>query len=275
MIMAATFVIPVFNQLHFTQGCIESLNRSGVPDSDILLVDNASTDGTKEYLASRSGLRVISNPVNRGCSTAWNQGVEAAAPAAWTVVMNNDVLVAPGFRDGLIAFAEQGGWDIVSPAMVEGEMDYDFTAFGAEFPGRMRSVWRAGIASGVCFMVHRRVFDRIGCFDPQLGQAGYEDEDFFRRARGAGFRLAVTGRALLHHFGSVTQKSVKAGMGVANSARLGNRDYFRKKHRLNWLRRRFERLKERFQTGFWRWKERRRFGLTLRLWRQAGQWRYL
>lgn len=268
------FVIPVFNQLHYTQQCLDSLNRDGVPDSRLVLVDNASTDGTRQFLASRPGIRTISNPTNLGCSAAWNQGVEAAAPATWTAVTNNDVFVAPGFTTALVGFAQQGNWDIVSPSMVEGELDYDFGAFALEFGRKMAKVHRPGLASGVCFMVHRRVFERIGVFDPKLGQAGYEDEDFFRRARSAGFRLAVTGQALLHHFGSVTQESVKARMGGASRARLGNSDYFRHKHGLNWFRRRSERLREHLRTWSWRAAEFRRFGLTLRIQRTRGEWRY-
>jgi N-acetylglucosaminyl-diphospho-decaprenol L-rhamnosyltransferase len=136
--------------------------------------------------------------------------------------------------------------------------------------GRRR---RQGLAFGVCFMVRRRVFDAIGVFDTQLGQAGYEDEDFFRRARTAGFRLATTGRAYLHHFGSVTQKSVKAALGKEQSARLGNRDYFRQKHGLNWLRRRTDRLQGKVRSAFWRWNERRRGGFTLLMRRVDGGWR--
>jgi N-acetylglucosaminyl-diphospho-decaprenol L-rhamnosyltransferase len=271
----ALFVIPVFNQLHYTRGCLESLTKSGVKNPDIIVVDNASTDGTGQYLASQPGLQVVSNTTNLGCSAAWNQGIQAASPATWTIVMNNDVLVGPVFREGLVRFAEAGGWDIVSPAMSEGELDYDFGAFSGDFLKKMRAVRRPGLASGVCFMVHRRVFEKIGTFDPKLGQAGYEDEDFFRRASVAGLRLATTGSAWLHHFGSVTQKSVKAKMGVQDSTRLGNRNYFRKKHGLNWLRRRTERLQERLRNRFWRWNEYRQHGLTLHMVREAGQWRLL
>jgi N-acetylglucosaminyl-diphospho-decaprenol L-rhamnosyltransferase len=270
--MEVIFVIPVFNQLHYTKQCLESLNRTGVSDSEIVLVDNASTDGTREFLSDRPDLRLISNPTNLGCSVAWNQGVEAAAKARWTVVMNNDVIIASGFRDGLVGFAETRQFDIVSPGMGEGELDYDFAAFSDDFQRKLGQASRSGVASGVCFMVHRRVFERIGLFDTKVGLAGYEDEDFFRRARTTGFRLAITGRAYLHHFGSVTQKSVKVDMGLPNSARLSDKEYFRKKYRLTWLRRRTERLQEKTRGAFWRWRERRRYGLTLVMHRCAGQW---
>jgi N-acetylglucosaminyl-diphospho-decaprenol L-rhamnosyltransferase len=270
-----TFVIPVFNQLHYTKQCLESLNRNGVPDNKIVVVDNASTDGTHEFLDGRTQLRLISNPANLGCSAAWNQGAEAAAPARWTMVMNNDVIVAPGFCDGLVGFAEAKRCDIVSPGMGEGDLDYDFDAFSREFLHKLGQARRSGVASGVCFMVHRRVFESIGLFDTKVGLAGYEDEDFFRRARGAGFRLAITGRAYLHHFGSVTQKSIKASIGLPNSARLSDKDYFRQKHHLHWLRRKADNAREKIQGRIWRWSECRRFGLTLVMRRFGGKWSFV
>jgi GT2 family glycosyltransferase len=270
--MDVSVVIPVFNQLDYTAQCLDSLNRAGVADSEIVVINNGSTDGTKEYLEHRREIRVISNETNQGCSFAWNQGVKASK-ATWTVLLNNDVIVPPGWREGLVQFAEEKNFDIVSPAQCDGPKDYDFNEFSIRFMATMGEFYRRGSASGVCFMVHSRVFEAIGLFDVKLGQAGYEDEDFFRRARRAGFRLALTGRSFLHHFGSVTQKSVKSAMAIPNSARLGNRDYFRKKHRLNWLRRRTDRLRGKLQWAIWRRKECRHAGLALVIRRVDGQWR--
>lgn len=180
--------------------------------------------------------------------------------------------VAPGFREGLLGFAQEARCDIVSPAMGEGELDYDLASFSKAFMTSMGGMQRAGLAFGVCFMVHRPVFEKIGLFDTKLGLAGYEDEDFFRRAQAAGFRLGTTGRAYLHHFGSVTQKMVKASRGDDVSARLGNREYFRNKHGLNWLRRRTDRVLTKLRWSLWRRRERRHGEWTLIMRRTGGQW---
>jgi GT2 family glycosyltransferase len=267
------FIIPVFNQAHYTEQCLRSLQQIGVANADVVVVDNASTDETGALLAAQPHIRLVSNARNLGCSTAWNQGVEAAG-AEWSFILNNDVVVAAELREGMVRFAQERHCDIVSPAMGEGELDYDPQAFGKTFIARMEAAHRAGVAFGSCFMVHRRVFEAIGGFDTQLGQAGYEDEDFFRRALAAGFHLGVTGKAYLHHFGSITQRSVKTDRGIPDSARLSNRDYFRQKHHLGWVRRRTERMREKLRGAYWRWNERRRFGMTLRMWRRDGQWHF-
>lgn len=261
-------VIPVFNQARYTQSCLDSLRASGVSDSQIVVVNNASTDNTAALLSERPELNVIHNDTNRGCGYAWNQGVRACQ-ATWTILLNNDVLVPPGWLEGLLAFVEENHFDIVSPAICNGEQDYDLEAFARQFMQKMARVKRLGTASGVCFMVHHPVFDSVGLFDddPRLG--GYEDDEFFRRSRQAGFRLATTGRSFLHHFGSVTQKAIKAGMHKPRGS-LGDRAYYRQKYRLTWLKRRRWRLQNQFLNAWWRTRERLRFHCTLVSDRQDG-----
>jgi N-acetylglucosaminyl-diphospho-decaprenol L-rhamnosyltransferase len=259
--MDVAIVIPVFNQAHYTTQCLDSLHSAGVADSSVFVVDNASTDETPACLAARSQIHVIRNSTNRFCS-AWSQGARAAGPATWTVVLNNDVLIPRGWLEGLTQFAEQEGFDVVSPALCEGQQDYDFTTHATQFMAKMAHARRRGLANGACFMVHRRVFDAIGYFDedPRLG--GYQDDEFFRRCRQNGFRLALTGRSFLHHFGSVTQKAVVARMDQPGVS-LGDRSYYRQKYGLTWFKRQREGWFQKLVTAKWRLTERLRYGCTL------------
>ena len=259
--MDINFTSAVFNQLVYTKGCVESLNRAGISDSQIIIVNNASTDDTVKFLVGRPEIRTIHNTENRGCGFAWTQGAKISG-TPWTVVMNNDVLVPPGSIEGLISFAEEKKIDIVSPAMCEGKADYDLTAHATDFMRRMNDVYRRNVAHGVCFMVHQRVFDAIGYFDsdPKLG--GYEDDEYFRRARGAGLRLAMTGRAFLHHFGSITQKSIQAKSSQPRKS-LGDRAYYRRKTGQTWIKRKVNQIRQGVRDVWWRHSEFRRFGHTL------------
>jgi GT2 family glycosyltransferase len=265
-------VIPVFNQLHYTRTCLDSLHRAGVTDAQVIIVNNASTDGTKEFLATRPGICAIHNEANRGCGFAWSQG-SRASQATWTIVANNDILVPPGCLEGLVHFAEEENIDVASPAMCEGEADYDWPAYAAEFMRVMAPASRHAVASGSFFMVHRRVFDAVGFFDddPKLG--GYEDDEFFRRARRAGFRLAITGQAYYHHFGGTTQKSIKASLNQPNMS-LGDRTYYRKKTGQTWPKRKWNQVKQAVRVNWWKNSERLRYGHTLHEKRIAGKWLY-
>jgi N-acetylglucosaminyl-diphospho-decaprenol L-rhamnosyltransferase len=259
--MDVSIVIPVFNQLAYTRQCLESLGHAGIADGQIIIINNASTDGTAEFLTVRPDIRTIHNPQNRGCGFAWTQGAKMSG-MTWTIVMNNDVLVPPGCIEGLISFAEERKYDIVSPAMCEGEVDYDFPAHAADFMRRLRDAFRRDVAHGVAFLVHRRVFDAVGYFDsdPKLG--GYEDDEYFRRARGAGLRLAMTGRAFLHHYGSVTQKSIQAVCRQPRKS-LGDREYYRRKTGQTWSRRKVYQVKHAVRTAWWKRTEMKNFGRTL------------
>ena len=260
------FVLSVCNQLDATVRCLESLARIGVSDSEIVVVDNASTDGTREFLAGRPSLCVLSNRSNLGQSAGWNQGVQAAG-ATWTVILTPEVILAPGFREGLIHFAEEGGCDLVSPAIGEGELDYELSAFTKEFVKTMGRACRYGMAWSCLFMVHRRVFVRVGLFDTGLQPAGAEAEDFFRRACAVGFRMAVTGRAYVHYHGAIPPSRLLGRVQQPN----GDHRESQKTRRLAWC---SEALRDKARAALWRFNERWRFGMTLRMKRSRGRWRF-
>ncbi len=267
-----TIIIPVFNQLSYTANCVESLNRAGLPDSQIVIVNNASTDGTAEYLAGRPQILAIHNTQNRCCAFAWNRALKLRQ-TIWTGVLNNDIIITPNTPLELLRFAEAGKFDVVSPAVCEGELDYDFQSHADEFIRIMAPASRRNVVCSSFFMVHKRVFDAIGFFDddPKLG--GYEDDEFFRRGRRAGFRMAITGGAFHHHFGGTTQRSIKASLIRPNMS-LGDRTYYRKKTGQTWGKRKWNQVRHAVRVNWWKYSERLRYGHTLHEKRIAGEWGY-
>jgi GT2 family glycosyltransferase len=260
------FVLSVCNQLDATVRCLESLAHIGVSDSEIVVVDNASTDGTREFLAGRPSLCVLSNRAGLGRSAGWNQGIQAAG-ATWTVILTPEAIPTPGFREGLIHFAEEEGCDLASPAVGEGDLDYELSAFAEKFVKTMGRACRHGMAWSGLFIVHRRVFDRVGLFDPGMQPAGAEVEDFFRRACAVGFRLAVTGRAYMHYCGAMPPIRLTGRVKKPN----GDHRESQKTRRMAWC---SEYLRGKMQALLWRFNEQRHFGMTLRMKRSRGRWRF-
>jgi len=248
----ASIVIPVYNQLEFTRQCLDSLKQFDELNSEIIIVDNGSGDGTAEYLQYLSGYEIISNAVNRGCAAGWNQGVERAT-GDWIVILNNDVILTKSWLPTLLEVASKENLDIISPAIREFELNYGLDTYANEFTSKMKGIIRLGLADGICFAVHRRVFDKIGLFDENFRIGQFEDADFFRRARMAGFRLGTVGDVLIHHFGSITQKAIKKDNSKSDYE-AANRSYFRSKWNQNWLRRKFE--KAVWSIRFSRWRRR-------------------
>lgn len=250
--MNVSIVVPVYNQLAFTKGCLDSIQKYSEP-SEIIIIDNGSSDGTQEFLASHPDIIVITNDDNKGFAAACNQGAKAAK-GAWIVILNNDVVVSPDWLTGLVEFAEATPSDIVTPAIREGEMNYDIISYSQKFIHTMADVARLGDADGICFMVRRQVFEEIGYLDENFRIGQFEDVDFFRRAKTAGFKLGITGRSFIHHFGSITQNSIRKSKAV-NPYEAINRAYYREKWNLNWWKRFWERRQSKARERYWRLKE--------------------
>lgn len=201
-----SIVIPVYNQLSYTQQCLDSIARCTQQPYELILVDNASSDGTREFLATLKAI-VITNHTNLGCAKAWNQGVRASKGDV-IGILNNDIVVTPGWLAGLMTFMDQTGHGIVSPSAREGVLDYDLDSYAAEFVRLCAQATRAEVY-GSCMLIRRRVFNRIGLFDEGFSYGGGEDIDFLWRTREAGFSVGMTGSVLIHHFGMTTQDAIK------------------------------------------------------------------
>lgn len=270
--MKIAVVIPVLNQLAYTQGCLHCLEADIAAGVSVVVIDNGSTDGTGAWLKLYSGITVISNAENRGCAAAWNQGCRAARDADWVVVLNNDVLLPTGWLGKLIGAAEREGLDVVSPAMRERDQNYPFTEYAADFMERMARVVRCGVAHGVCFAVSRRAFEKIGEFDEAFRIGQFEDSDFFRRAKLAGMKLGIVGACFIHHFGSVTQDALRSSTKV-RPYEAENRAYFRAKWKISWWRRSWDKFLAKRLLAAWRQAELTAHGRTLHEKWDAGAWK--
>src|SRR5687767_10829268 len=120
--MTVTIVIPVLNQLHYTQQCVQSLLDGGTLPGELLVIDNGSSDETPAWLAAHPEIPSIRNRVNLGCGGAWTQGA-LHDHHDWVVLLNNDILACPGAIASLLAAADAHGLDVVSPGLFEGPLD--------------------------------------------------------------------------------------------------------------------------------------------------------
>lgn len=258
-----------YGQLHYTRQCVDSMVRHGTPLDRVVVVDNGSKDGTREYLATLPLGGRIYNTDNLGCGVAWNQGA-LALQAEWTIVMNNDVLVSAGWVENLIGAATRHGLRVVSPALVEGELEYDFEAFAPEASQRMHDAVRRGWCHAVCMAIHRSVWLDVGYFQPVPRLLGYEDTLFFHEMAKAGVVGGTTGAAWLHHFGSITQTAMKQERGLQQSDNLGYRYNYRLLGK-SWLRRKIDKARLLRDQKQWRAEELARYGMTMRGYCRNGE----
>ena len=128
---SVSLVIALYNQVDYTRRCIESILECTPRPYELILVDNASVDATADYVRGLSAT-VISNRTNLGCAKAWNQGIRASHGDV-VGILNNDIVVTPGWIEKLLDFRERGAHGIVCPSAREGPLDYDLQAYAGEF----------------------------------------------------------------------------------------------------------------------------------------------
>ena len=95
-------VVPNYNGIAFVERCFKALIKDA-PKAELLLVDNGSTDGSRELTARRfPQVRIIALKENYGFCRAANEGMKAAS-SPYVILLNNDTEVLPGFTKALVS----------------------------------------------------------------------------------------------------------------------------------------------------------------------------
>lgn len=207
-------VVPIFNNLDYTKGCIEALaaNSGDAVPWELILVDNGSTDGTADFLLGLSGdVTLVRNPSNLGFAVACNQGA-ALARGEHIVFLNNDTVPGNGWLEALVMGAEAEGAAIAGAKLLypDGRVQHAGVAFGeegigyhifcglkADAPAVNRRRFLKAVTAA-CMLVKSEVFRDLGGFDEGY-RNGFEDVDFCLRAGGKGHRILFVPEAVLIH----------------------------------------------------------------------------
>jgi len=227
-----SIVIVTFNQLWATRQCVDSILMRTDEAIELIFVDNGSTDGTPDYLQSIPGAKVILNQDNRGFAPAVNQGLQIARGQN-LLLLNNDCIVTTGWLDGLLeALYDDSANGLVGPVSnnVSGEQQIpvtytDLTSLdGFAWDCRSnRQLTETDRLIGFCMLFRREVMDRVGLLDERFEIGCFEDDDFCRRARNAGFRALIASHVFVYHFGSATFRG--SGLNFAEILRTNEQRY--------------------------------------------------
>jgi len=210
-----SIVIVTHNQLEYTRQCLDSVRRFTDEPFELIVVDNASTDGTVEYLRALPGVRVIANDANRGFPAAVNQGI-AIASGRQVLLLNNDTVVTTGWLgrmlralhgDPLVGLVGPCSNFVSGPQQVEAGYDNmaELDGFAWDW-GKAHEGLRVQVNRlvGFCLLIRREVIETIGLLDERFGVGCFEDDDYCLRAIQAGFRAVIAGDAFVHHYGGRT-----------------------------------------------------------------------
>jgi N-acetylglucosaminyl-diphospho-decaprenol L-rhamnosyltransferase len=204
---------------------LDSVAATTIAVTEVVLVDNGSTDGAPEAAAERSGVRLIRSGDNVGFGQAANLGV-AATDADWVLVANPDVVLRPDALANLLAAAERwpragalgplirtedGALYPSARALPSLGRGIGHAVFGWWWPGNPwtlayrreneRLVERvAGWLSGSCLLLRRKAFDSVAGFDPRYFMY-FEDVDLGERIGRAGWLNVYVPSAEVTHLG--------------------------------------------------------------------------
>jgi GT2 family glycosyltransferase len=214
-----SIIVLNWNGKRFLPRCLEAIASQTFQDFEVLLLDNASTDGSAEGTETRwPGYRVVRFEQNLGFSAANNRGAEQAQ-GEWLAFLNNDAFAEPNwlaamvraiqanpqyaFFSSLLTYADQPGWvqssgDILNFSGFAWPRDNHLPLTEAhQEPGEVFSPCAAAA-------VYRRdVFIQAGGFDEAFF-SHLEDVDLGFRLRLAGYRCLFVPGAVVHHIGSAS-----------------------------------------------------------------------
>jgi len=212
-VIRASIVVVTFNHRQVIPVCLDAIRQTLGPSDEVLVIDNASTDGTADLIAQRySWLTLVRADANAGFGAACNRGA-ALAQGEVLVLLNPDTEPQPGWLESLVeALDEVPDAGMTTARILLARSPEYIDAFGNEVhisglttcrgwgqaAESLTELEEVSAVSGACFAIRKDVFDAVGGFD-ERHFLYFEDTDLSLRVRFAGYRcIAVPQARVLH-----------------------------------------------------------------------------
>ncbi|MGE5593965.1 MAG: glycosyltransferase family 2 protein [Betaproteobacteria bacterium] len=240
-----TFVIVTYNTRELLRKCLASIlaeasssELAEVSSVRIVVVDNASSDGTQDMLRDEfPSVRLIANPDNLGPAKGFNLGLaEALNDAEFVVVMNSDIVILPGTVQHMMAFLKANPHvDGVSVPLFYPDMSPQKTRthIARLLPINKRRPFRADFPGTTFAMIRARAFRKVGGYDENYYFYN-EDLDWASRAKAAGCVFYhLPDASAIHAHGQGRKQNVSRIVAELYKSNI----YYYKRHypRLAWL----------------------------------------
>ncbi|MDP2159352.1 MAG: glycosyltransferase, partial [Flavobacterium sp.] len=212
MSKVVTLIMPVFNQLPYTIQAIESLQKFTDKESyNLIIIDNASTDGTDSYLKMISNaydnIIVVTNKENLGCAKAFNIGhniiLKKEEKPEFILWINNDILFEDNWLQKMLKRFENSSVGMVGPTS-------DFTSGLQNIQYNIQGLKteETKFLIGFFQMMRTSLVEQIGEIEESYGMGGAEEIDYCIRARKVGWKFLIARDIFIKHFGSKTLQTL-------------------------------------------------------------------
>ncbi len=236
-------VVLTYNNLELTEACLDSLIRwTDYPNLEIIVVDNASTDGSPDYLKKFKEeypqIKLILSPTNLGFAAGNNLGLKEAT-GDYLVMLNNDTVVTPGWVMTMLRhFESDSDIGIVGPVTNnignEAKVAIEYGSSRQMLPlavsltlGNMGNHFEYTTAAFFCVMLPRNVFEQVGYLDENFGRGFFEDDDYCRRVQQLNMKIICAEDVFIHHHLSASFN--KLGSGEKQALFEKNKQYYESK----------------------------------------------
>jgi len=210
-----SIILVTYNNLDFTKACLDSMKKyNNYSNCEIIVVDNLSQDGTREYLTeyekNHSNFKAILHDCNSGFSAGNNIGIKASK-GEYIILLNNDTVVTPNWIQNLIKhFKLDNNIGMVGPRTNnignESRLETHYTK-SEEMIEESYSIYydnidkqyNISILAFFCVAITREIIEKIGLLDEAYGIGMFEDDDYCMRVKEQGYKLICADDVFIHH----------------------------------------------------------------------------
>lgn len=209
-----SIIIVSYNTLELMKLCVRSIRTTMKRDIyEIIVVDNASTDGICEWLQEQEDIHLIKNKINYGFPEGCNQGIQSAKQENDIFLLNNDTVLTPnavfwlrmglyssqkvGTAGGVTNYASNGQKIMIDDATPERYLN---RAKEINVPMHSPYIYKTWLV-GFALLIKNQVIKEVGMLDERFSPGNYEDYDYGLRVGKAGYVNVLCQNSFILHWG--------------------------------------------------------------------------